>query len=227
MVSRASSEAPTWHAPSAAVPFRPAVRPALISVGTLSGGCCSLQGNTTGFFPHGTVRHVSTFLHPFAPPELPGFIATMSALTPARRRGFLARSAPRREGGTLMPFFLLRRAGLLASRLPSLRNLPSPTTPLPPMTALSPNRSASWASCVYTQLTGLGFAFRSQARQTAWPNRVCLRYGRLRRLPLLPTPPHGDAVTFGYRPVGLPEEDLHLPGQNALASARSPGQAGR
>jgi hypothetical protein len=30
-------------------------------------------------------RHVSTFLHPFAPPELPGFFAHMSAVTPARR----------------------------------------------------------------------------------------------------------------------------------------------
>jgi hypothetical protein len=29
--------------------------------------------------------HVSTFLHPFAPPALPGFLATMGALTPARR----------------------------------------------------------------------------------------------------------------------------------------------
>ena len=28
--------------------------------------------------------HVSTFLHPFAPPELPGFFATMGALTPGR-----------------------------------------------------------------------------------------------------------------------------------------------
>jgi len=29
-------------------------------------------------------RHGSTFLHPFAPPELPGFFATMGALTPGR-----------------------------------------------------------------------------------------------------------------------------------------------
>ncbi len=29
--------------------------------------------------------HASTSLHPFAPPELPGFDATMGALTPARR----------------------------------------------------------------------------------------------------------------------------------------------
>jgi hypothetical protein len=28
--------------------------------------------------------HVSTFLHPFAPPALPGFLATMGALTPGR-----------------------------------------------------------------------------------------------------------------------------------------------
>src|SRR5712671_6804728 len=42
-----------------------------------------------------TKLHVSTFLHPFAPPALPGFIATMSALTPAWRRDPKARSAPR------------------------------------------------------------------------------------------------------------------------------------
>ena len=29
-------------------------------------------------------RHVSTFLHPLAPPALPGFLATMGALTPGR-----------------------------------------------------------------------------------------------------------------------------------------------
>jgi hypothetical protein len=29
-------------------------------------------------------RHVSTFLHPFAPPALPGFFATLGALTPGR-----------------------------------------------------------------------------------------------------------------------------------------------
>jgi hypothetical protein len=44
--------------------------------------------------------------------------------------------------------------------------------------------------------------------------------GRPRRLPLLPTPPHGDAVTVGYRPVGLPEEDLHLPEWTHLRAPR-------
>jgi hypothetical protein len=42
-----------------------------------------------GALAFGSVRGdghgVSTFLHPFAPPELPGFHATMGALTPARR----------------------------------------------------------------------------------------------------------------------------------------------
>jgi hypothetical protein len=40
------------------------------------------------------------------------------------------------------------------------------------------------------------------------------------RLPLLSTPPHGDAVTVSYQAgVGLPEEDLHLPELNTLARA--------
>src|SRR5215467_10193610 len=38
--------------------------------------------------------HVSTFLHPVAPPALPGFITTMGALTPAWRRDPAACSAP-------------------------------------------------------------------------------------------------------------------------------------
>jgi hypothetical protein len=56
----------------------------------------------------------------------------------------------------------------------------------------------------------LGFAFRSQARHNGRPNRVHLRYGLIVHLRLLPTPPHGDAVTFSY---GVPEhsgKDFHL-----------------
>src|ERR1700740_2892184 len=87
--------------------------------------------------------HVSTFLHPVAPPALPGFVATMGALTPAWRRDPTACSAPcgGRYLGILSPS--CNHAGLLASRVLSLQSLPSPTTPLPPMTALSPNPSAS------------------------------------------------------------------------------------
>jgi hypothetical protein len=47
------------------------------------------------------------------------------------------------------------------------------------------------------------------------------------RLPLLSTPPRGDAVTVGYQAgVGLPEEDWHLLEQNALASAHPPAEPG-
>jgi hypothetical protein len=49
----------------------------------------------------------------------------------------------------------------------------------------------------------LGFAFHSQARQGHRPNRVYLRYGRVVRFRLLPTPPHGDAVTFSYEKPNL------------------------
>src|SRR5260370_38806433 len=81
-----------------------------------------------------------------APPALPSFIATMSALTPARRRDSETRSAPC-GGRYLESFLLLRRTGLLASRVPSLQSLPSPTTPLPPMIHLALNPSPSWISC--------------------------------------------------------------------------------
>ena len=47
------------------------------------------------------------------------------------------------------PFSCLCRAGLLASRDLSLQSLPSPTTPLPPMAALTPNPSAPWDSRSY------------------------------------------------------------------------------
>ena len=46
----------------------------------------------------------------------------------------------------------------------------------------------------------LGFAIALQARHDSRPNRVHLRYGLNVHLRLLPTPPRGDAVTFGYRP---------------------------
>jgi len=52
----------------------------------------------------------------------------------------------------------------------------------------------------------LGFAFRSQARHSSWPNRVCVErhegalfYGLVLHLLLFPTPPRGDAVTLGYK----------------------------
>ena len=48
-----------------------------------------------------------------------------------------------------------------------------------------------------------------QARRSSPPNRVSLPYGPTIRLRLLPTPPHGDAVTFGYGAVAYSDMDFH------------------
>src|SRR3954466_11346627 len=56
---------------------------------------------------------VSTSLHPFAPPALPGFVATMGALTPARRL-FVSLSGTMNSAWT--------RAGLPASRHRTVRS---------------------------------------------------------------------------------------------------------
>ena len=163
-------------------------------------------------------RHVSTFLHPFAPPALPGFIATMGALTPAWRRDSEARSAPR-GGRYLESFLLLRHAGLLASRVPSLQSLPSPTTPLPPMIALAPNPSASWAS--RSRRSGLRLCIAGSPVSVAESSLLTLR---TTLSPSVAPHPASWRRSYGWLQagVGLPEEDLHLLEQNALASARCP-----
>jgi hypothetical protein len=125
------------------------------------------------------IQCLSTFLHPFAPPALPGFSATMSALTPV----------PGLE--------LAGAAQVSLLHVSDLQSLPSPTTSPPPLIAFTPNPSAPGA---FSLFASPGFAFRSQARQSARPYRVRFSYGRLLHLPLLPTPPRGDAVTFSYRP---------------------------
>ena len=74
----------------------------------------------------------------------------------------------------------------------------------------------------------MGFPF-ARVEASPFPSRLASQHGRIEftfvtddsvRLPLLPTPLRGDAVTVGYQAgVGLPEEGLHLLEQNALASA--------
>ncbi len=51
-------------------------------------------------------------------------------------------------------------------------------------------------------------------------------YGLHVRLRLLPTPPHGDAVTFGYQDRASPERGLPPPQSHLLAGARIPAFAG-
>jgi hypothetical protein len=119
-------------------------------------------------------HHVSTFLHPFAPPALPGFIATMSALTPARRRDSKARSAP--CGGRY-----LKVPSPLAPRRSPRFTRPNPSGPsvsnhlAAPMTALSPNPSASWASCVCAHRPGLPLCIARSPAGAAESSSLTLR----------------------------------------------------
>jgi hypothetical protein len=152
-------------------------------------------------------HHVSTFLHPLAPPALPGFIATMSALTPARGcacglldLAHIPCSTPRRS---------LHFTGLTFRAL----RLQSPHR--------SPDRFVTCPVSVggFPFITGLGFTFPSHG-SSPWAgsgspvgtaeSSLC-DYGWPVRLALLPTPPHDDAVTVGYRTeTGISEGDFHL-----------------
>src|SRR5262249_46580335 len=68
-------------------PFRPHRRFGVAPCGSLGlSGAYSLSRHCHRFSSVRSDRHVSTSLHPFAPPALPGFLATMSALTPAPLR---------------------------------------------------------------------------------------------------------------------------------------------
>src|SRR6202012_4350550 len=74
------------------------------------------------------------------------------------------------------------------------------------MLALCPRaRSPKWPSPFTGRLSGLGFAFHSQARQCIRPNRVqhVIAYGLGVRLRLLSPPSLDDAVTFSYGPPVL------------------------
>ena len=55
------------------------------------------------------------------------------------------------------------------------------------------------AAAQVTVRLGLGFAIESQARRTLTAETGSLSYGLVVHLLLLSTPPHGDAVTVGYR----------------------------
>ena len=167
--------------------------------------------------------HVSTFLHPFAPPALPGFLATMGALTPAWRRDPAACSAPcgGRYLGILSPS-CTTQVSLLHVFCPSRAfRLQPPRCPPWPLCHLTPQRHGIPA------LHRLGFALGMQARQSAWPNRVCFRYGRLCS-PSVALHLASRRRSYGQLQagVGLPEEDLHLTEQNGSQGAHPPAEPG-
>ena len=135
----------------------------------------------------------------FCPPALPGFDATMDALTPARgcACGLLNLAH--------IPCSLPRRSLHFTCRtFPALR-LQSPHR-LP--------RSLCHLSCQRRRLPahrGSGLRPSIGGSPVGTAESSSCHYGLPVRLALLPTPPRGDAVTVGYRTeTGIPEGDLHL-----------------
>lgn len=130
-------------------------------------------------------HHASIFLDPFAPPELPGFNATMSPLTPAE-------SLPD-----------TRQVSLLHEQ--GLPTIPPPTTWLLRRSLYHVTLQRRRPS----NLFDLGFTIRRQARQTTRPRPTCgrcpvhFRCGLAVRFPMLSTPPHGDAVSVSYKPENV------------------------
>ena len=77
LASATSSRRPPASAWAAAT-----VRLKLPTRASASPACIALAGTNFRFLSVAAIPSISTFLHPFAPPALPGFSATMSALTP-------------------------------------------------------------------------------------------------------------------------------------------------
>jgi hypothetical protein len=161
--------------------------------------------------------HASIFLRPFAPPALPGFVATMDALTPAgaglggfwpigpscHRQVSLRHVVEPSDRSVSNHPWPPSEFGLLALRgLPRVTDRFQPGTPTP----VGSERQ-------------LGFAFSQQARRGHRPNRVWLPYGPVVRLRLLPTPSRDDAVTFGYKVQTEPWQGLPPCRFHALAGA--------
>jgi hypothetical protein len=140
--------------------------------------------------------HVSTSLHPFAPPALPGFDATMGALTPARRL-FVPLPGAMNSAWT--------RAGLSAScAWPSDHS--ASNHPAGPVIALSHYPSASWASG--SLRSGLRLTLAGSPRDKAESSSLALRTGRSP-----PVAPHPASRRRSYVQLQagecMPEEDFH------------------
>ena len=167
----------------------------------------SRHGHRLRFRPH--QRPASTFLRPFAPRALPRFITTMATLTPARSALRLTTSlnTDRTPG---------RSRRLMHPTFPSFRRQPPDglrhrfcTLPLRVTDFLPSGRS------------GLR---HSQAGSPQHPAESrSSSYGPMVHLRLLSTSPHGDAVTFGYRPESVGREGTCTP-QTECPLGRTRGQ---
>jgi len=184
--------------------------------GRLSGGC-SRERHCHRFvisFPW-LGHHASIFLHPFAPPALPGFLATMGALTPERSvLRILIRDNERRP-------YAAQVSLLHVSNRPII---PSPTT-------VSRLPNGTWfvsgayrAICRPHPFLGTRASFGLRRYVAGSPRQPAesssSSYGLTVHLQLLSTPFHKDAVTFGYGAQVKPRQGLPPCGFNTLANAQ-------
>ena len=169
--------------------------------------------------------HVSTFLRPFARWALPHVFAPMDALTPAR-------PAHNRQ-----PFN--GQVSLLHMVQPSLHSvtkhltrpiiaflLPAQRDGLPRSCGFRTTRSClpgfGQPEASLRSRSGLRLESADSSPRTA--ESCSLSYGLHVRRRLLSTPPHGDAVTFGYRERASPRGGLSPPLLHLLAGARIPAR---
>ena len=122
---------------------------------------------------------------------------------------------------TLTPATLARTRQLSPLTPPCLPNIPSPTTSSA-RTSLSQSPQR-----VQSELRRApGFATNEQARRKHTAESGSSSYGLLVRLRLLPTPPRGDAVTFGYTCCDYTWHGLSPCRQSVLTDALIPAKAG-
>ena len=120
----------------------------------------------------------------------------------ARRPGSWSSVTPRRPISPSLShpdfsslWYLFRSPCFTSSSLPTV---PSPTTPR------RPGAQTCLLSARYWLRHSLAGSPQRQAESSS------SSYGPVFHLQLLPTPPHGDAVTFGYNVQVNIEEDFHL-----------------
>jgi len=177
----------------------------------------------------------STFLRPFAPRALSRFFAHMDALTPARLAlRLLIRQNERRPSNGQVSLVHTARSSMHSVTKHLARPiiafvLPAQLDGLPASCGFRVTRSRSRgfrqpaASRRYRSGLRLGSA-GSSLRTAESRSQYC--YGLHVRLRLLPTPPRGDAVTFGYRERASPETGLAPDWSRLLPGARIPAFAG-
>ena len=161
-----------------------------------------------------SVAYPSTFLHPFAPRALPRFLATTGALTPARRA--LRAVSDNEHPPCIGQVSLLHMTRPFMHSVTKHLTRPATASPLPAQRDRLPGLFSR--SGLHPESAGSSLRTAESCSSSS--------YGLHVRLRLLPTPPHGDAVTFSYQERASPERGLSPLQSHLLAGARIPAFAG-